>query len=93
MVRNSATIFRFAIAAAALAVLTPAALAQQPGSTTQRLRAKSTASKEAQNPKPIAQPRAVTTCAEFGAGFVRMPGSDTCVRVGGSIDVGVGMSR
>jgi hypothetical protein len=77
----------------AFAVLIPAALAQQPGSTTTRPRAKATTSKETQNPKPIAQPRAATTCSEYGAGFVRMPGSDTCVRVGGSIDVGVGMSR
>ncbi|RTL76203.1 MAG: hypothetical protein EKK36_05270 [Bradyrhizobiaceae bacterium] len=29
-------------------------------------------------------------CAQYGAGFVRAPGSDTCVRIGGSIGVDVG---
>ncbi|MEH2509440.1 hypothetical protein V1291_000794 [Nitrobacteraceae bacterium AZCC 1564] len=40
--------------------------------------------------KPIARPHQATSCAEFGAGFVRAPGSDTCVRIGGGIGVGVG---
>ena len=93
MVRGSATIFRFAMAAVAFAVLTPTTLAQQPDAKTPRPRVKATPSKETQKPKPIAQPRAATPCTEFGAGFVRMPGSNTCVRVGGSINVGVGMSR
>lgn len=29
-------------------------------------------------------------CAEFGPGFVKLEGSDTCVRVGGGIGIGVG---
>jgi hypothetical protein len=41
-------------------------------------------------PQPIARPRQTKSCAEFGAGFTRMPGSDSCVRIGGGIDVGVG---
>ncbi len=46
-------------------------------------------------PKPLqaARPRQPVACAEFGAGFVRMPGSDSCVRVGGAIDIGVGGTR
>lgn len=43
--------------------------------------------------QPIAKPRQSTSCAEYGAGFVRAPGSDTCVHIGGGIDVGVGISR
>jgi hypothetical protein len=31
-------------------------------------------------------------CAAFGPGFMRVAGSDTCVKIGGSIDVGVGAS-
>jgi hypothetical protein len=42
--------------------------------------------------KPIARPQA-NSCAQFGAGFVRLPGSDSCVRMGGGVDVGVGGSR
>lgn len=83
----------FIAAVMAVAVLTPAASAQQPDATITRPRANDATSKDAQKPKSVAQPRAANPCAAFGAGFVKMAGSDTCVRVGGSIDVGVGMSR
>jgi hypothetical protein len=43
--------------------------------------------------RPIAKPRQATSCSQFGAGFVRAPGSDTCVHIGGGIDVGVGASH
>jgi len=29
-------------------------------------------------------------CAQYGAGFVRAPGSDTCVKIGGYVGVDVG---
>ena len=32
-------------------------------------------------------------CAEYGPGFVRIEGSSTCIKIGGSIGVGVGASR
>lgn len=38
--------------------------------------------------KPLS--RAAKSCAEFGAGFVKLEGSDTCVRIGGSLSIGVG---
>ena len=34
--------------------------------------------------------RAPNPCAEYGAGFVKLEGSDTCVRIGGSISIGAG---
>lgn len=34
--------------------------------------------------------RGLNSCAAFGPGFVKVEGSDTCVRIGGSISVGVG---
>jgi hypothetical protein len=36
---------------------------------------------------------AVNPCVEYGAGFVRIEGSSTCMKIGGSIDVGIGGSR
>jgi hypothetical protein len=36
---------------------------------------------------------AVNPCAEYGAGFVRIEGSSTCVKIGGYVSVGVGGSR
>lgn len=37
--------------------------------------------------KPRTPSRSTSSCAEFGAGFMRLPGSDTCVRIGGSVSV------
>jgi hypothetical protein len=34
---------------------------------------------------------AANPCAEYGAGFVRIEGSSTCMKIGGSIGVGVGV--
>jgi hypothetical protein len=34
---------------------------------------------------------AANPCAEYGAGFVRIEGSSTCMKIGGSVGVGVGM--
>jgi hypothetical protein len=39
-------------------------------------------------PKPAAR-----SCAEFGAGFVRLEGSDTCVRIGGQVSIGTAATR
>jgi hypothetical protein len=36
---------------------------------------------------------AANPCAEYGAGFVRIEGSSTCVKIGGSFGVGLGGSR
>jgi hypothetical protein len=36
---------------------------------------------------------AVNPCAEYGAGFVRVEGSSTCVKIGGAISVGAGGTR
>ena len=36
--------------------------------------------------KPV-QPDAARPCPEYGAGFVRVPGSTSCVRVGGRVRV------
>jgi hypothetical protein len=32
------------------------------------------------------------SCAEYGAGFVKLEGSDTCVKIGGAVSIGVGSS-
>jgi len=48
-------------------------------------------------PRRIAKPRPsahVKSCAAFGAGFVAIPGSDACVRIGGWVSVeGTGRTR
>jgi hypothetical protein len=43
---------------------------------------------------PLRPPKAAANpCAEYGAGFVRIEGSSTCIKIGGSFSVGVGGSR
>lgn len=78
------------IAAAALSVaLTSAASAQQSDPKTKRQRPHTASSHQAAKPQPVARARPAP-CAEFGPGFVRMPGSDSCIRFGGGVGIGVG---
>lgn len=42
--------------------------------------------------KPPKRAPAATSCAQYGAGFVRLPGSDSCIRMGGGLEVGVGVN-
>jgi hypothetical protein len=43
---------------------------------------------------PLRAPKAATnSCAEYGPGFVKVEGTSTCMKIGGSISVGVGGSR
>ncbi len=45
---------------------------------------------DVQKPIQAVRPRQPVACAEFGPGFVRMPGSDSCIRMGGGVGLGVG---
>jgi hypothetical protein len=42
---------------------------------------------------PLRRPAkaAANSCAEYGAGFARIEGTSTCIKIGGSIGVGMGM--
>lgn len=75
------------LAASALLVpaLAPTALAQQLDPKVQRPRP------DDSRLKPVARPRSTVSCAEYGAGYVRVEGTGSCVRLGGAIDVGVGI--
>jgi hypothetical protein len=42
---------------------------------------------------PLRPKAAANSCAEYGAGFVRVEGSSTCVKIGGTISVGAGATR
>lgn len=68
-------------------VAPPSALAQQVDLKTQRPRS------DDSKLKPVARPRSTSSCAEYGAGYVRVEGTGSCVRLGGGISVGVGGSR
>jgi hypothetical protein len=41
---------------------------------------------------PLKGAGAGNACAAYGAGFVKVEGSETCAQIGGSIAVGVGTS-
>ena len=43
-------------------------------------------------PQGRAEPLRATGCADMGPGFVKLEGSDTCVRFGGSVraEIGIG---
>jgi hypothetical protein len=42
---------------------------------------------------PLRPKAAANACVEYGPGFVRIEGSSTCIKIGGSLSVGVGASR
>jgi len=39
---------------------------------------------------PVKPPKYDSSCAAYGAGFVKVDGTNTCVKIGGSISVGAG---
>lgn len=39
---------------------------------------------------PVKPPKADNSCAAYGAGFVRLADTGTCVKIGGSIGIGAG---
>ena len=42
--------------------------------------------------KPLPLKRSGNACAEYGAGFVRIEGTNTCMKIGGAVSVGAGMA-
>ena len=72
---------------AALLLPASSALAEQPG--TQK------SDKAALSGKvlPLKGASSGNSCAAYGPGFVKVAGSDTCVKVGGAVSVDVGTSR
>lgn len=85
-----AHIFRSTAMAMISAALISAAHAQQMETKTPRQRPHAAKPDRTVGQKPLARPRATASCSEFGAGFVRMPGSDSCIRLGGGVEMGVG---
>jgi Porin subfamily len=41
---------------------------------------------------PVKERKYDSSCAAYGAGFVKVDGTNTCVKIGGSISVGAGTS-
>lgn len=42
--------------------------------------------------KPLPLKRSGNACAEYGAGFVKIEGTSTCMKIGGAVSVGAGMA-
>jgi hypothetical protein len=45
---------------------------------------------ETRTVRPAERPSGMKPCPEYGAGFYKLEGSDTCVRIGGGIGIDVG---
>ncbi|MBT1512576.1 porin [Bradyrhizobium sp. SRL28] len=41
---------------------------------------------------PLKRSNSANACAEYGAGFVRIEGTNTCMKIGGAVSVGGGVS-
>jgi hypothetical protein len=79
------------IAIAALLALSASARAQSADSKSVNMRALGE-----RNAAPVAKPgtgsAGMKPCPEYGAGFYRLAGSDTCARIGGAVGTDVGTS-
>jgi hypothetical protein len=42
---------------------------------------------------PLKRPTSANACAEYGAGFVMIEGTGTCMKIGGAFSVGAGVAR
>ena len=41
---------------------------------------------------PVKRPSSANACAEYGAGFVKIEGTNTCMKIVGAVSVGAGVS-
>jgi hypothetical protein len=41
---------------------------------------------------PLKRPGSANACAEYGAGFVKIEGTSTCMKIGGAVSIGAGIS-
>jgi len=41
---------------------------------------------------PLKRPSSANACAEYGAGFVKIEGTNTCMKIGGAVSIGAGVS-
>jgi hypothetical protein len=41
---------------------------------------------------PLKRSNSASACAEYGAGFVRIEGTNTCMKIGGAVSIGAGVS-
>jgi hypothetical protein len=71
-----------------VSLLASAAMAQS--SSPSKLSKPTQTGKTLPKPLPIKEAPTANSCAAYGAGFVKLEGSDTCVQIGGAISIGVG---
>ena len=43
-------------------------------------------------PLPLKRSNSANACAEYGAGFVKIEGTTTCMKIGGAVSIGAGVS-
>ena len=42
---------------------------------------------------PVKEPKFESSCAAYGAGFVKIAGTNTCVKIGGAVSIGGSIGR
>jgi hypothetical protein len=63
------------------------AAAQTVSDPSPKTRAAATSSQRSKSMKAV---KPMPSCPAYGPGFVQVPGSDLCIKIGGSVDVEVG---
>ena len=74
-------------------ILVPAALLLASSAAAEQARPPNFDTPANAKPMPVKPPKTDASCAAYGAGVVKLAGSDTCVQVGGSISIDAGAHR
>jgi hypothetical protein len=76
------------ILAAIIVALLPASIALAEQSSPRKPAKSASSSRQL----PVKRAGASNPCASYGPGFVRVDGTETCVKIGGAVSIGVGSS-
>jgi hypothetical protein len=73
---------------AIVVVAMPASIASTEASRSQKLDKPTTLGRAI----PVKRTGSSNSCAAYGPGFVKVEGTETCVKIGGAVSIGVGSS-
>jgi hypothetical protein len=76
-----------------LLLIAVSALLPAPSAAAEQLRQQKSDKSISARQLPLKGARTDQSCAAYGAGFVRVDGTQTCVKIGGAVSIGVGGSR
>jgi len=75
-----------------LAIMALVLTAAAPSAAEQTGHQKSDKAASSAKPLPLKRATSGNSCAAYGAGFVKVEGTETCMKIGGAVSIGAGTS-